>query len=48
MPVWVKLLKIKELIISKSRDQCPRYSGTFIYILLVLARVSNNFPETFF
>ena len=40
-----KTSKIKELIISESHDQCPRYSVTFIYILLVLARVSNNFPK---
>ena len=25
-----KTYKVKELIISESRDQCPRYSETFI------------------
>ena len=31
--------KISQPIISESRDQCPRYPGTFIYTLLALARV---------
>ena len=34
-----KSCKIKELIISESRYQCPRYSGTFIYTFLALTRV---------
>ena len=34
-----KFCKIKELIISESRYQCPKYSGTFIYTFLALTRV---------
>ena len=34
-----KTSKIKELIISESRDQYLRYSGIFIYTFLALARV---------
>ena len=32
-------------MISELRDQCPRYSGIFIYRLLALASVENDFPE---
>ena len=35
--------KIKELIISESRDQRPIFSGTFIYTLLALTEVSKIF-----
>ena len=31
--------KIKKIIISESGDQCQRYSGTFLYILLAFVRV---------
>ena len=33
------------LIISESRDQCPRYSGTILYALFTLAKLQYNFPE---
>ena len=31
--------KISELIISESRDEYPRYSGSFIYTILALTKV---------
>ena len=31
--------KTKDLIISESRNQCPRCSGTFIYLLLVMTEI---------
>ena len=34
-----KTFKISEGIISESCEQCPRYSGIFIYKLLALVRV---------
>ena len=40
-----KTSKIKELVNSDSRDQCPRYPVTFIYTLLALTKPQNNFPE---
>ena len=40
-----KTSKIKELLIFDSRDQCPGYSGTFIYTLLALTKPYNNFPD---
>ena len=33
---------MKELITSKSRHQCPRYSGILIYTLLALANLSKT------
>ena len=39
-------LPIKFLsIISESRDQCQRYSETFLYVLLTSNESENNFPE---
>ena len=43
-PTW-KFLKIKDLIISETRDQCQRYSGTITYALLAFTIPYSNFPE---
>ena len=32
-------------MISTLLDWCPRYSGTFIYGFLILAKLQNNLPE---
>ena len=37
--------KIKKVMISKSRDQCQKYSVNFIYALLALTKPLKIFPE---